>query len=60
MIIRAAFSLFYEMDNSMDYIEKIANDNKWRAFELFIIRYFIKENRIDLTTNNGKLPLIRL
>ena len=60
MVTRAAFSLLYEVDNSMDYIVKIANDDNinWRAFELFIIRYFITEKEIELTTNNGTFSLL--
>ena len=59
MVTRAAFSLFYEVDNSMGYIVKIANDDNinWRAFELFIIRYFKTEKEIELTTNNGRFSL---
>lgn len=57
MVIRAAFSLFYKVDNTMDYIIRIAKDNniRWRAVELFVVRSFIREKRIELTTNNGRL-----
>ena len=59
MVTRAAFSLFYEEDNSMEYIENIASDFsiQWRAVELFTVRSFIREKELVLNKNDGIFSL---